>query len=450
MKKASIKMASLRLIYCFIFLFLGICSQLALATLPIKHWQTSSGAQVFFVENRGLPILDIGIDFNAGSGADIPEKSGCASLTLKLLDLGAGGLSEDKISGFFADVGAQLSTRFDRDRAGILLRTLSNKDERNRALDIFAKVIQSPEFPEKALERERARVISWLKEAETKPGYIASHKLSKMLYGAHPYGLRGSGEIDTLGRLQREDLINFYQTHYSAENSVISIMGDISRVEAVNIAEALSKGLPRGRVINTLPPVLNKPTSYIKRIVHPASQSHILLGYLGLRRNDPDYYPLLVGNYILGGGGFASRLMEEIRQKRGLAYSVYSVFFPLKQVGLFQIGLQTKKDQSEEALMITKRVLADFITKGPTEEELIAAKGNIIGGFPLRIDSNKKIIEYLAVIGFYKLPLTFLDDYVKAVDSVTVAQIKDAFQRRIPLKEVSAVIVGATKKEDNN
>ena len=446
MKKTPRKMVSLQSVSCFLALFFGIYSQWTLAALPIQHWQASSGAQVYFVESRGLPILDISIDFSAGSSADTPEKSGRASLTLQLLELGAGGLSEDKISKSLADVGAQLSARFDRDRSGVLLRTLSNKNERNQALDIFSKIIQHPEFPKSALKRERARVISRLKEAKTKPGYIASRTLNNMLYGAHPYGLRSSGEIDTLNGLQRKDLVDFYQSHYSAANSVISIMGDVSRSEAAAIAEALSKDLPQGKALNILPPV-TEPLSGTRRITHPATQSHILLAYPGLKRNDPDYYPLLVGNYILGGGGFASRLMEEIRQKRGLAYSVRSGFYPLKQAGPFQIGLQTKKEQSEEALMITQKVLADFVAEGPTEKELAAAKGNIVGGFPLRIDSNKKIMGYLAVIGFYNLPLTYLDDYVSAVDTVTVGQIKDAFQRRIPPEGMVAVVVGAIKKK---
>ena len=446
MKKTPRKMVSLQSVSCFLALFFGIYSQWTLAALPIQHWQASSGAQVYFVESRGLPILDISVDFSAGSSADTPEKSGRASLTLQLLDLGAGGLSEDKISKSLADVGAQLSARFDRDRSGVLLRTLSNKNERNQALDIFSKIIQHPEFPKSALKRERARVISRLKEAKTKPGYIASRTLNNMLYGAHPYGLRSSGEIDTLNGLQRKDLVDFYQSHYSAANSVISIMGDVSRSEAAAIAEALSKDLPQGKALNILPPV-TEPLPGTKRITHPATQSHILLAYPGLKRNDPDYYPLLVGNYILGGGGFASRLMEEIRQKRGLAYSVRSGFYPLKQAGPFQIGLQTKKEQSEEALMITQKVLADFVAEGPTEKELAAAKGNIVGGFPLRIDSNKKIMGYLAVIGFYNLPLTYLDDYVSAVDTVTVGQIKDAFQRRIPPEGMVAVVVGAIENK---
>lgn len=446
MKKTFRKIISSQLFRCFFAFFLGIYTQSALATLPIQYWQTSSGTRVYFVESRELPILDISVDFSAGSSADTPEKSGCASLTLQLLDLGAGGLSEDRISKLLADVGAQLSARFDRDRAGVSLRTLSNKNERNQALDVFSKVIQHPEFPEKTIKRERARVIAGLKEAETKPGYIANRTLKKMLYGDHPYGLRSSGEIDTLNRLQRKDLIDFYRSHYSAVNAVISIMGDVSRSEAAAIAEALSKNLPQSNVVNRLPSV-TKPIAGIKRIAHPATQSHIQLAYPGLKRDDPDYYPLLVGNYILGGGGFASRLMEEIRQKRGLAYSVHSSFYPLKQAGPFQIGLQTKKEQSEEALMITQKVLTDFVTEGPTKKELIAAKGNIIGGFPLRIDSNKKIMGYLAVIGFYNLPLTYLDDYVSAVDNVTVEQIKDAFQRRVLPEGMVKVIVGAMKKE---
>ncbi len=187
------------------------------------------------------------------------------------------------------------------------------------------------------------------------------------------------------------------------------------------------------------------PEAGIKKIAHPATQSHILMAYPGLRRDDPDYFPLLVGNYILGGGGFVSRLMQEIRQKHGLAYSVYSYFAPFKEQGPFQIGLQTKKEQADKALKLTQDVLSDFVTNGLTESELIAAKQNIVGGFPLRIDSNQKIIGYLAMIGFYDLPLTYLGDYIKAVEAVTVAQIKDAFQRRIKPEGLVTVVVGAAE-----
>jgi len=162
-----------------------------------------------------------------------------------------------------------------------------------------------------------------------------------------------------------------------------------------------------------------------------------------MARSDPDYFPLYVGNYILGGGGFVSRLMNEVREKRGMAYSVYSYFMPLKQPGAFQIGLQTKKEQADEALQVVRATLAEFIAKGPTEKELVAAKQNIVGGFPLRIDSNHKILDYLSVIGFYDLPLSYLDDFPGKVEQVTVVRIREAFVRHLDPQAMATVIVGA-------
>ena len=184
-----------------------------------------------------------------------------------------------------------------------------------------------------------------------------------------------------------------------------------------------------------------------QRIAHPASQSHILIGAPGIARNDADYFPLYVGNYILGGGGFVSRLMNEVREKRGMAYSVYSYFMPMQQPGAFQIGLQTKKEQADEALQLVRKTVRTFVEKGVTEKELRAAKQNIIGGFPLRIDSNRKILDYLSVIGFYQLPLTYLDDFTARVDQVTTRQIHDAFKRHVDPDAMATVIVGAPEEK---
>lgn len=426
--------------------FIALCAaQAAWATLPIQHWQTSTGARVYFVENRDLPILDLSVDFPAGSGADTAEKSGVASLTRHLLATGAGGLTEDDIAKAMADVGAVLGGRFDQDRAGLGLRTLSSARERKQALDVFSRVLQKPEFPEKVLEREKARVIAALKESETKPDSIVDRTFNKLLYGDHPYGLRGSGEIDTVSRIQRQDLVAFYRGRYLAGSAVIAIMGDIGRAEAEALAEELTRGLPAGRVTATVPAVKAPARETVQRIPHPATQAHINMGYPGITRDDPDYFPLYVGNYILGGGGFVSRLNQEVREKRGFAYSVYSYFSPLKQQGPFEIGLQTKKEQAEEALGLVRTTVGEFIAKGPTEKELHAAKQNIIGGFPLRIDSNKKIHEYLALIGFYELPLTYLDDFLRKVEQVTVADITNAFSRRIRSDAMVTVIVGGAE-----
>lgn len=426
-------------LFALLIIFLSPC---ALASLSIQYWETSSGARVYFVENRDLPILDVSVEFAAGSSMDTPGKSGRANLAQHLLSLGAGGLSEDQIATTLADAGAQLKSQFDRDRAGVSLRTLSSIKERTQALDVFARIIQQPEFPKDIVTREKTRIIASIKESSTKPDYIGDRELMKMLYGQHPYGLNEAGEIETLSRLQREDLIAFYRSHYVAKNAIIAMIGDVTRQEAAAIAERLTEKLPAKDAETTISAVAIPPAG-VKRIPHPAAQSHIQLAYPGLRRNDPDYFPLLVGNHILGGGGFVSRLMEEVRQQRGLAYSVYSFFSPYQEQGPFLVGLQTKKEQSEDAFALVQQVLKNFVENGPTEEELVAAKQNIIGGFPLRIDSNNKILGFLSVIGFYQLPLTFLTDYLVAVEAVTIEQIRQAFQRRIQPDGMVAVIVGA-------
>ena len=413
------------------------------ATPQIQHWQAASGARVYFVENHDLPMLDVSVAFAAGSAYDTAEKSGLAGLTYGLLDLGVKGLSEDDIARKIADVGAQLGGEFDADRAAISLRTLSSKAERDQALDIMALVVQSPLFPEKILQREKTRLIAGLKEADTKPESIADKAFNQAVFGSHSYGLRGSGEVASVEEIRRADVEAFYRAHYTAKTAVVAIMGDVTRAEAEVIAQKLTAQLPATGAGSTIAPVTLQIRASEQRIPHPATQSHILIGVPGVSRTDPDYFALFVGNYILGGGGFVSRLMNEVRENRGLAYSVYSYFVPMQQPGAFQIGVQTKKEQANETLKVVRETLHTFIDKGPTAKELQAAKDNLIGGFPLRIDSNKKIVSYLSVIGFYGLPLTYLDDFVGNIEAITVEQIRDAFKRHINPDAMATVIVGA-------
>jgi zinc protease len=418
-------------------------SAFAGATPNIQHWQSASGAKVLFVEDHDIPMLDVSVSLRAGSSFDTAEKSGVASMTHQLLDAGSDGLSEDDISRSMADIGAQFGGSFDQDAASVSLRTLSSVTERDKALDTMARVLQHPTFPEAILAREKVRLIAALKESDTKPESIADRAFQKAVFGSHPYAMRESGEVETVGKISVQDLKDFYQTHYQAGNAVVAIMGDITRSQAEVIAQQLTAQLPTSAVSGVLPKVEMKITATEQRIPHPATQSHILIGAPGMARGDPDYFALYVGNYTLGGGGFVSRLMNEVREKKGLAYSVYSYFIPMKQPGAFQIGLQTKKEQADEALHLARKTLADFIDQGPTEKELLAAKQNIIGGFPLRIDSNRKILGYLSVIGFYDLPYSYLDDFTKNINQVTVKQVREAFKRHIDPLAMATVIVGA-------
>jgi len=191
-----------------------------------------------------------------------------------------------------------------------------------------------------------------------------------------------------------------------------------------------------------LPEVPPLSAAIDERVEFPSSQAHLLLAQPGIKRGDKDYFTLYVGNHVFGGSGLVSILSEQIREKRGLSYSVYSYFMPMRQPGLFQLGLQTKNVQAEEALRVLRETLAKFVEEGPSAEQLEAAKQNITGGFPLRIASNSKIVEYLAVIGFYDLPLDYLDTFTAKIEAVSAEQIRDAFQRRIDPQRMVTVQVG--------
>jgi zinc protease len=414
----------------------------AQAAIQIQHWVAPSGARVYFVETRVLPIIDVQVGFAAGSAYDPADKIGLASLTRSLLDAGAGDLDEEKIADRLVDTGAKLSGSTDPDRASLTLRTLSSQAERDAALELLRLVLQQPKFPVDALAREKARTIAGIREADTQPGSIAAKRFSAAMYPTHPYGFNATA--DTVERLARDDLEKFYRQYFTAQRSTVAIVGDMSRAEAEALAQRLTEGLPRSSAGEEVPKV-QLPARGTVSVEHPASQSHIYVGMPGMSRSDPDYFPLLVGNYILGGGGFVSRLLKEVREKRGYAYSVSSHFVPYAQPGPFQIGLQTKRDQSESALKVVAETLNDFVRSGPTDEELKGAKRNLIDGFALRVDSNKKILDHVAMIGFYSLPLDWLDQYPKLVAKVTAAQIKDAFGRRIrPENLVTVIVAGKT------
>ena len=421
-------------------LFFALLSGLVQAGPQIQHWVAPTGARVFFVESRGLPILDVRIDFVAG-GARSPEgKSGVASLTAGMLEAGAGSLDEEQISARLVDLGAQLSSSSDQDMASVSLRTLSSTEEKTGALALMQAVLSAPTFPDAVLAREKTRTIEALKEADTRPDAIAGKRFAQALYPQHPYGRVATAE--SVAQITRDDLVQFHRSHYTARGAVVSIIGDVARAEAEAIARQLSEALPAGEPVATLPAV-SLPIRDTIKLAHPAAQSHIHLGLPALSRTDPDYFALLVGNYTLGGGGFVSRLMKEVREKRGYAYSVYSHFSPRVLPGPFEIGLQTKREQATDALKVVDEVLTRFLAEGPSARELAAAQKNLIDGQALRIDSNAKLLGYLSLIGFYGLPLDYLDQFPRRVASVTRDDVKAAFRRHVKPENLMTVIVAA-------
>lgn len=414
--------------------------QLAEAGVAIEHWVTPSGARVYFVASRVLPMLDVQVDFAAGSMFDPADKSGLAALTRAVLDLGAGSRDESDIAEQLADLGATLAGGADTDRASISLRTLSALDKRSEALDVLRAVLQEPRFDDAVVVREQARTIASLKDAATRPDAIAGKAFWAAMYPKHPYGRQATPE--SVATLSREDLLAFHARYYNAANATITLVGDLSRAEAEAVAESLAAGLPQGEAA-VLPAPPQKVRGKVTKIAHPASQAHVYIGLPAVERGNPDYFPLLVGNYTLGGGGFVSRLMQEVRERRGLSYGVHSYFLPLAQQGPFEIGMQTQKSQTDEALRVVRDTLADFIRTGPTESELQAAKDNLIGGFALRLDTNLKILDQIATIGFYRLPLDYLDTWTGNVARVNAREVQAAFRRKLGPERLATVIVGA-------
>lgn len=422
-------------------LVLTLPAMAASAQLDIQHWETGNGARVYFVAAPQLPMIDVQIVFDAGSARDA-VRPGLARLTSRLLDQGAGDMDADAIAERLEGLGAQLGTESHRDMAVVNLRSLSEPEFLDPALDTLAAILRSPTFPPAAIERERGRMLTALQAEQQSPGDIAMKGFYRAVYADHAYGIHPPGSVESVQALSRADIERFHGRYYVARNAVVAIVGAVDRARAEAIAERLMRGLPAGEPAEALPAVPALEHAERIHIPFPSSQTHIIAGQPGLRRLDPDYFPLYVGNHVLGGSGLVAIISEEIREKRGLAYSAYSYFSPMRAEGPFVLGLQTRNDQAEGAIEVLFDTVRGFIADGPDPDRLAASKKNITGGFPLRIASNRDIVGNLAVIGFYGLPLDYLDTFNDRVEAVTADQVRDAFARRIDPDTMVVVTVG--------
>ena len=310
------------------------------------------------------------------------------------------------------------------------------------ALANLQRVISSPDFPEDALERQRNRLLISIQQKKQSPAAIAADSFLEAIYSPHPYAQPKEGTVQSVQAITRQDVVDFYKQMYTARNAAIAIVGAVSQDRAAQLAEALTEKLRRGEKQPPVPPVSDLVAGKEIKQIFPSAQTHVIAGQPGIKRGDPDFYALYVGNHILGGNGLISRLSEEIRQKRGLSYGTYSYFSLRRNRGPFVAGFQTRADQAQEALQVMRDTIRKYIAEGPDKKELIDAKKNITGGFPLQIDSNSQILNYVAVIGFYGLPLNYLDTFIEKIEAVTVKDIKDAFQRHLDVDKFVTVLVG--------
>ncbi|MBA1261829.1 M16 family metallopeptidase [Stutzerimonas stutzeri] len=408
--------------------------------LDIHSWQTEGGARVLFVEAHELPMFDLRLTFAAGSSQD-GDRPGLAMLTNAMLNEGIEGRDVTAIAEGFEGLGADFGNGSYRDMAIASLRSLSAADKREPALQLFSQVVGQPSFPEDSLQRIKNQVLTGFEFQKQNPGKLASLKLFEQLYQDHPYARPSEGTPTSIPAIDIEQLRDFHSRAYTAGNVVIALVGDLSRAEAEAIADQVSAALPQGSAMPA-PAAPTKPPATHEHLDYPSNQTHLLLAQLGIPRGHPDYAALYLGNQILGGGGFGTRLMEEVREKRGLTYGVYSGFSPMQTNGPFMINLQTRADMSDATLQLVQQLVGNFLEEGPTQAELERSKRQTAGSFPLSTASNADIVGQLGSIGFYNLPLSYLEDFMQQVQALSVEDVRAAMSRHLKADDFVIVTAG--------
>jgi zinc protease len=429
---------------------LATLASMAQAAIPIQQWAHPSGAQVWLVESNHAPMLDVRIDFDGGGRRDPEGQTGLASVSASMMSKGVRAstsdlaLDENALGEAWADLGASFSGGDGGDRVSFSLRTLTYPDLLPKAIALAARQLTEPAWPEAVWVRDRERLVASLREANTKPGTIVARAYNRAVYGSHPYGREMTEE--GLARISVADMQAWYTRYVQPCRAKVSLVGAVNRAQADALVTQLFARFPIQRACYTLPSVPEvQPLQAAseQKIAFDSAQAHVLIGQPGFKRDDPDFFALTVGNYILGGGGFVSRLTNEVREKRGLSYSVYSYFSPSLHAGAFTLSLQTRPDQAAQAVQVARETLRHFVADGPTEAELKAAKDNLIGGFALRIDNNRKLLDNVANIAGNNLPLNYLDTWTQQIAKVTVADIKAAFARKLQPERMVTVVLGA-------
>ncbi|ARB92404.1 M16 family metallopeptidase [Legionella longbeachae] len=426
---------------CIMALMIGISHTVTANTFKTEKWTTQNGVQVVFYQAMEVPMLDISLAFAAGSAND-GSQYGLAALTSQMLNQGNSGQEATTIAEALADTGAQYHVEINRDMAVLHLKTLVSKDQLTQASKTFTQIINHPDFPDEAFIREKKQQLLVIKQRQESPEEVANLNFFKALYQQHPYAHSVNGTSDTVKAMTKNQVIEFYKRYYVGSNAVLVMVGAITSQTAHQLADQLTQELPKGQPASAIPKAQQLTQAQTINIPFPSSQTIIRLGQIGIDHHNPNYFPLIVGNYILGGGLLVSRLAIEIREKRGLTYGIDSQFIPMPGIGPFLISYSTKNQQTKNSLDILQKTLDTYIKDGPSNEEMIAAKQYLTGSFPLSLSGNRSIANILLRMAFYHLPDDFLDKYTAHINSVTSEQVKEAFKKQVNPDKFLLITVG--------
>lgn len=427
-----------------LFIFLGLVfGNLSFAdyhfSLPIQHWQ-QNGARVYHIQNNHIPMVQLRVIVDAGSLRD-GQKPGLALFTNQVLPEGYLGLTGHNFTEQLEKLGAQLETEVTRELAVIGIKTLSKPDVLTATINLLSQMLSRPVFLEEGVERARRHQLAVIARQQESPEHVVNNAFYDTYFSGQPYSQPVSGNQTSIESIQVDEVRDFYDQYYVTRNMSIVIVGAVDEQQVRQLMGRLLANIPLGKTAPAMTPTFPE-THSLKHVKFSSMQTHVQIGLAGVDRNDADYHALYLGNYILGGNGLSSRLMQVVRDQHGLTYGIGSAMLPFKTQGLMVVNLQTRNQEAERALSLTLEEMQRFIQQGPTNKELKAAKKGMLGRFVRHSANNAGMIELLTLISFYELPLDYLQQFLAKIENLTVKDIRTALQRRINLDRKAILTVG--------
>ncbi len=398
------------------------------------------GVEVWLASRTTLPFVVIKVLVRAGSVYDTDEKAGVAYMVSQLLPEGAGGMTGPQISQALDYMGSHLDTGCTKDYSALTMVTL--KEHLEESFRILSLVLTRPDFKEEDFERVKKEVLGELLKDEEDPGTVASWTFDEHLFKNHPYHRPEKGYYRTVEALTLGDVKAFYRRFYRPNFTIFSVAGDVTRGELEKLMDRYLKDWePGDNPLPSIPQPLPLARGQKITVDKDVTQANIVMGHLGIRRSNPDFVKVYVMNQILGGGGLTSRLFQKVREEGGFSYSVYSYFQPSYWRGAFKVVLQTKNERARAAIEEVVRVLREYKEKGPTPKELEDAKRYLTGSFPLRLDTNQEIADYMAFAALHNLGADYFVRFPREMAAVSLEDVKEAAAKYLHPDRLLEVVV---------
>ncbi|HZH81983.1 MAG TPA: pitrilysin family protein [Phototrophicaceae bacterium] len=409
-----------------------------------KRTVLSNGMVLLTSEQRTLPMVSIELLVDAGSAHESAPQAGLANLTAKLLTYGTKRRSAVQINETLDFIGASFETGCGQDTASLSMTVL--KKDLGTGLELLADVLTQPTFPQPEIDRQKQAIIATIRATEENPGAVAGKAFAATLFPQSPYGRPVEGTEASVKALQQKNLQDFFARTYRPNRSIIAVVGDVSEQEIASLLETALRSWSKGEPSAVAAAPVKIGPAKLVRVNKDLTQANIVMGHSGVTRGNPDYYAIQVMNYVLGGGGFSSRAMDSIRNERGLAYSVYSFFAAERSHGTFEFVMQTKNESAMEAIRIANDEIRRMREESVSDQELNDAKDYLIGSFPLRLDTNRKVANFLAQVEYFKLGLDYPDRYPDLIRSVNGEDVLRVAKQYLHPEMLITVIVGNPKK----